>query len=46
VIVAVWFKDGAEVELSTPVQYKIVLAVSVAITLILGIYPAIILNLI
>ncbi|WP_421945779.1 NADH-quinone oxidoreductase subunit N [Pedobacter sp.] len=46
VIVAVWFKDGAEVELSTPVQYKVVLAVSVAITLILGIYPAIILNLI
>lgn len=46
VIVAMWFKDGAEIELSTPVQYKIVLMVSVAITLILGIYPAIILNLI
>ncbi|RZK16862.1 MAG: NADH-quinone oxidoreductase subunit N, partial [Pedobacter sp.] len=46
VIVAVWFKDGGEIELSTPVQYKVVLAVSVAITLILGIYPAIILNLI
>ncbi|WP_316735418.1 NADH-quinone oxidoreductase subunit N [Pedobacter aquatilis] len=46
VIVAMWFKDGAEIELSTPVQYKVVLAVSVAITLILGIYPAIILNLI
>lgn len=46
VIVAVWFKDGAETELSTPVQYKVVLLVSVAITLILGIYPAIILNLI
>ncbi|KQN34625.1 NADH dehydrogenase [Pedobacter sp. Leaf41] len=46
VIVAVWFKDGAETELSTPAQYKIVLAVSVAITLILGIYPAIVLNLI
>ncbi|TCD11547.1 NADH-quinone oxidoreductase subunit N [Pedobacter frigidisoli] len=46
VIVAVWFKDGTETELSTPAQYKIVLAVSVAITLILGIYPAIILNLI
>ncbi|TCD19807.1 NADH-quinone oxidoreductase subunit N [Pedobacter psychrodurus] len=46
VIVAVWFKDGAETELSAPVQYKVVLLVSVAITLILGIYPAIILNLI
>ncbi|WP_316824286.1 NADH-quinone oxidoreductase subunit N [Pedobacter miscanthi] len=46
VIVAVWFKDGAETELSTPVQYKVVLLVSVVITLLLGIYPAIILNLI
>ncbi|WP_406825088.1 NADH-quinone oxidoreductase subunit N [Pedobacter sp. KACC 23697] len=46
VIVAMWFKEGAETELSTPVQYKVVLLVSVAITLVLGIYPAIILNLI
>ncbi|WP_412467136.1 NADH-quinone oxidoreductase subunit N [Pedobacter sp. KLB.chiD] len=46
VIVAMWFKDGAETELSTPSQYKVVLLVSVAITLVLGIYPAIILNLI
>ncbi|MGA9650719.1 MULTISPECIES: NADH-quinone oxidoreductase subunit N [Pedobacter] len=46
VIVAMWFKDGAEIELSTPAQYKVVLIISVAITLILGIYPAIILNLI
>jgi len=46
VIVAMWFKDGAEIELSTPGQYKVVLLVSVAITLILGIYPAIILNII
>lgn len=46
VIVAMWFKEGAETELSTPGQYKVVLFVSVAITLILGIYPAIILNLI
>ncbi|OWK72568.1 NADH-quinone oxidoreductase subunit N [Pedobacter sp. AJM] len=46
VIVAMWFKEGAEIELSTPGQYKVVLLVSVAITLILGIYPAIILNLI
>jgi len=46
VIVAVWFKDGSETELSAPLQYKVVLLVSVAITLVLGIYPAIILNLI
>lgn len=46
VIVAVWFKDGAETELAAPVQYKVVLLVSVVITLILGVYPAIILNLI
>jgi len=46
VVVAMWFKDGAEMELSTPAQYKVVLLVSVAITLVLGIYPAIILNLI
>ncbi|MBB6237752.1 NADH-quinone oxidoreductase subunit N [Pedobacter sp. AK013] len=46
VIVAMWFKDGAETALSTPAQYKVVLLVSVAITLVLGIYPAIILNLI
>jgi NADH-quinone oxidoreductase subunit N len=46
VIAAMWFKDGAEIELSAPAQYKVVLLVSVAITIILGIYPAIILNLI
>lgn len=46
VIVAMWFKDGVETELSAPAQYKVVLLVSVAITLVLGIYPAIILNLI
>ncbi|PWS32912.1 NADH-quinone oxidoreductase subunit N [Pedobacter paludis] len=46
VIVAMWFKDGAEVELSAPAQYKVVLLVSVVITIVLGIYPAIILNLI
>ena len=46
VIVSMWVKDGAEIELSTPGLYKVVLLVSVAITLILGIYPAIILNII
>lgn len=46
VIVAMYFKEGAEVELETPVQYKVVLALSLIITVFLGIYPAVILNLI
>jgi NADH-quinone oxidoreductase subunit N len=46
VIVAMWFKDGAEIELSTPSQYKVVLLVSVVITILMGIYPSLILNLI
>lgn len=46
VIIAVWFKEGDEVELNTPVQYKLVLILSVIVTLLLGVYPSIILNLI
>lgn len=46
VIIAIWFKDGQEVVLSAPFSYKLVLVVSAFITLLLGIYPAIILNLI
>lgn len=46
VIVAMYFKDGPEIELSTPVQYKVALLISVAITIVLGVYPAIVLNLI
>ncbi|UKT63351.1 NADH-quinone oxidoreductase subunit N [Pedobacter mucosus] len=46
VIVAMWFKDGDETELSTPAQYKIVLLISVLITIVLGVYPSIVLNLI
>mgnify|MGYP003575066507 FL=1 len=46
VIIAVWFKDGEEVELNTPMQYKLVLVLSVIVTLLLGVYPSIILNLI
>ncbi|WP_219223018.1 NADH-quinone oxidoreductase subunit N [Pedobacter antarcticus] len=46
VIVAMYFKEGPEVELNTPVQYKLVLILSVIITLVLGVYPAVILNLI
>jgi len=46
VIVAMYFKDGAETQLETPVQYKVVLVLSVIITIVLGVYPAVILNLI
>ncbi len=46
VIIAVYFKEGKEVELDTPVQYKVVLIVSAVVILILGIYPSLILNLI
>jgi len=46
VIVAMYFKEGGEVELEAPVQYKVVLILSVVITLFLGIYPTVILNLI
>ena len=46
VIAAMYFKEGKEFRLETPVQYKIVLIVSVIITLVLGVYPAVILSLI
>ncbi|MET4142483.1 NADH-quinone oxidoreductase subunit N [Pedobacter sp. UYP1] len=46
VIVAMYFKEGSEVVLETPVQYKVVLILSVIITIFLGVYPTIILNLI
>jgi NADH-quinone oxidoreductase subunit N len=46
VIVAMYFKDGNEIELNTPVQYQVVMVLSLIITLFLGIYPSIILNLI
>ena len=46
VIVAMYFKEGAETELVVPVQYQIVLILSVIITVFLGVYPSVILNLI
>jgi len=46
VIVAMYFKEGNELELDTPAQYRIVLVLSVIITVFLGIYPTVILNLI
>ncbi|MFA6275947.1 MAG: NADH-quinone oxidoreductase subunit N [Pedobacter sp.] len=46
VIIAMWFKEGSDIVLDTPLQYKIVLVLSVIVTLFLGVYPSIILNLI
>jgi NADH-quinone oxidoreductase subunit N len=46
VVVAMYFKEGPEVHLETPVQYRVVLILSVIITVILGVYPSVILNLI
>ncbi len=46
VIIAVYFKEGKEIALEIPVQYKVVLALSVIVTLLLGVYPSLILNLI
>jgi NADH-quinone oxidoreductase subunit N len=46
VIVAMYFKEGNEIDLDTPAQYRIVLVLSVIITVFLGIYPTVILNLI
>lgn len=46
VIIAIWFKDGEETVLAAPLQYKMVLLISAIVTLLLGIYPALILNLI
>ena len=46
VIIAMYFKEGPEIQLATPFQYKLVLVLAVIITLFLGIYPSLILNLI
>ena len=46
VIIAVWFKEGADTVLDEPLQYKMVLILSAIITLLIGIYPSFILNLI
>ncbi len=46
VIIAVYLKEGKEIELNTPMQYKIVLVLSALLILFLGVYPSWILNLI
>ena len=46
VIVAMYFKEGHEISLETPIQYRLVLILSVIITVFLGVYPTVILNLI
>ncbi len=46
VIIAMYFKEGNELVLETPVQYRAVLLISAAVTVFLGVYPAVILGLI
>ncbi len=46
VIVAMYFKEGHDTTLETPMQYKLVFALSVIGILLIGIYPNIILNII
>lgn len=46
VIIAMWFKEGADTVLVVPMQYKIVLILSAIVTLLIGVYPSLILNLI
>jgi NADH-quinone oxidoreductase subunit N len=46
VIIAMYFKEGPEIVLQTPVLYKVVLLLSLVITVVLGIFPSLILNLI
>lgn len=46
VIIAMYFREGQEIQLSIPFQYKLVLVLAVIVTLFLGVYPSLILNLI
>jgi len=46
IIIAIWFKEGAETVLDSSLLYKIVLILSAIVTLLLGVYPSLILNLI
>ncbi len=46
VIIAVWFKEGDFVEVKVSRAYQVIFVVSALITLILGVYPSVILNLI
>lgn len=46
VVIAVWFKTDEGVQLQTSFSYKFVLVLAAFITLLLGVYPTLILNLI
>ncbi|WP_423147539.1 NADH-quinone oxidoreductase subunit N [Rubrolithibacter danxiaensis] len=46
VIVAMYFKDTDRAELSVPSYYKIVLGISAAVTILLGVYPGFLTDLI
>ncbi|MBC7418024.1 MAG: NADH-quinone oxidoreductase subunit N [Pedobacter sp.] len=45
VIIAMYFKDGDDVSMAIPTQYKLVMVLSAVITIVLGIYPSLLLNL-
>jgi NADH-quinone oxidoreductase subunit N len=45
VILSMYFKDGNAIVLFTPIQFKMVLAVSAILTLVFGLYPSLISNL-
>ncbi|MET3115231.1 NADH-quinone oxidoreductase subunit N [Pedobacter sp. CG_S7] len=46
VIAAMYFKEGTEITLQSPILYQLVLVLSLIITILLGVYPSLILNLI
>ena len=42
VIVAMYFKEGKNIILATPIQFKFVLALSAILTVVFGLYPSLI----
>jgi NADH-quinone oxidoreductase subunit N len=46
VIVAMYFRDADRIELAVPVYYKLVLGFGALVTILIGIYPGFISNLI
>src|SRR5476651_423906 len=46
VIIAMYFRDGEQAEVTVPIYYKLVLGFSALVTILIGIYPAFIANLI
>jgi NADH-quinone oxidoreductase subunit N len=46
VIIAMYFKEGKDIILTIPVLYKLVFTLCLIITVLLGVYPSLILNVI